>query len=194
MMILEGLVTTLNDDKSVNLSPMGAFVPSDVSEILLKPFPGSRTLENLQRERHGVFHVTDDVLLLARAAIGTVSDAPTQPAAKTPGARLTDCCRWFEFEVTEVHNLEPRIEIRTSIVHEGEGRPFFGLNRAKHAVVEAAILATRVQFLSHESIQDELRRLAPLVEKTGGDSERTAFDLVRQTIERKIESQAVQAP
>ena len=37
-------------------------------------------------------------------------------------------------------------------VAEGRRRDFFGLNRAKHAVVEAAILATRVPLLPLEAI------------------------------------------
>ena len=60
-------------------------------------------------------------------------------------------------------------------------REFFGFNRAKHAVVEAAILATRTAFLPREQIMAEYERLAVLVEKTGGERETEAFAFLRLT-------------
>jgi len=53
------------------------------------------------------------------------------------------------------------------------------LNRAKHAVVEAAILATCTAFVPPDEIEGECRVLAFLVEKTGGPQEHAAFDLLR---------------
>jgi hypothetical protein len=61
----------------------------------------------------------------------------------------------------------------------GRLRDFFGFNRAKHAVVEAAILATRTQILPAAEIEAEYRRLAVLVDKTGGEQEHTAFAFLR---------------
>jgi len=49
-------------------------------------------------------------------------------------------------------------------------------------VVEAAILASRVQFLPKEQILAELERLEEPVEKTGGPEEREAFDLLRRFV------------
>ena len=40
-----------------------------------------------------------------------------------------------------------RVNIEAEVVHIGRTRDFFGFNRAKHAVVEAAILATRLHLL-----------------------------------------------
>jgi hypothetical protein len=62
------------------------------------------------------------------------------------------------------------------VVHQGRLRDFFGFNRAKHAVVEAAILATRTDFLPLEDIEAEYRKLAVIVDKTGGPQEHEAFD------------------
>ena len=80
-MILEGIVTTHNDDGSVNVAPMGPIVDETMAWLRLRPFQTSVTFHNLRRQRSGVFHVTDDVLLLARAAIGRLDSAPpSQPA------------------------------------------------------------------------------------------------------------------
>jgi hypothetical protein len=54
-----------------------------------------------------------------------------------------------------------------------------GFNRARHAIVEAAILATRLQFLPPDEVAREFDRLAVMVEKTGDAPEREAMALLR---------------
>ncbi|MAR13923.1 MAG: hypothetical protein CL681_28610, partial [Blastopirellula sp.] len=68
-------------------------------------------------------------------------------------------------------------------VEQGRGRDFFGFNRAKHAVLEAAIFATRVDFLPEREIRAEWERLQIIVDKTAGDQERRAFEFLTQFIE-----------
>ena len=73
------------------------------------------------------------------------------------------------------------------IVHSGVQRPFFGFNRAKHAVIEAAILATRTHLLSADEIQEQIGRLVPLIDKTAGDQEQAAFAFLRETIQHRTD-------
>jgi hypothetical protein len=176
--ILEGLVTTLSPEGALNVAPMGPMVEPDWRRFVLRPYTTSTTYRNLKAHGEGVLHVTDDVLLLARTAIGLPADARTRPAAFVRGQILLDACRYYEFRVTELHDREERTTIRIETVAEGRLRDFFGLNRAKHAVVEAAILATRTEFLPLDEILADFRKLAVLVEKTGGDAERSAFALL----------------
>jgi hypothetical protein len=61
-------------------------------------------------------------------------------------------------------------------------REFWGFNRAKHAVIEAAILATRLDFLPAAEIANQFARLQSVVEKTGGSQEHSAFDLLSQFV------------
>jgi hypothetical protein len=76
--------------------------------------------------------------------------------------------------------------VQTDVVAEGRLRDFFGLNRAKHVVVEAAILATRVVWLPPEEIRESLRRLAVLVEKTGGAAEHRAFAMLNDYVNEML--------
>lgn len=175
-MILEGIVTTLHADQSPNVSPMGPIVDPNMNEIVLRPFPSSRTYRNLQRHGAGVFHVTDDVELLARAAVNQLDPLPpTRPAPGIRGVILSDACRWYAFRVEQLRLQESRARIVCRVVQRGRQRDFVGFNRAKHAVLEAAILATRLDLLPAEQIEEQLRRLAPLVEKTAGPQEQRAF-------------------
>jgi hypothetical protein len=157
--------------------------------FLLRPFPTSRTYRNLKGHGEGVLHVTDDVLLLARAALGPVEPLPALlPATRVRGVILEDACRYYEFRVCSLDDSEQRVRIEAEVVHAGRLRDFFGFNRAKHAVVEAAILATRTDFLPLDEIEEEYRKLAVLVDKTGGSREQEAFALLREHIARVARS------
>lgn len=178
-MISEGIVTTLSADGTVNISPMGPEVDPAIDSLVLRPYQSSTTYQNLKRTGQGVFHVTDDVELLARAAVGTPDPLPAmEPAREVEGRILTGACRWYAFRVRTLDDVHERTEIVCNVVARGRLRDFFGFNRAKHAVVEAAILATRTEFLPAEEIRSQFERLKVLVEKTGGPAEHRAFDFL----------------
>ncbi|HUG67516.1 MAG TPA: DUF447 domain-containing protein [Pirellulaceae bacterium] len=184
-MILEGIVTTLNADRSPNISPMGPEVDTPLTRFVLKPYKTSRTYQNLKRGGEGVFHVTDDVELIARAAINRFDELPaTFPATAVDGFVLADSCRWYAFRVANLNDREDRTRIECEVIDEGRIRDFFGFNRAKHAVLEAAILATRTRFLSQSAVSEELARLQVIVKKTAGEQERRAFGMLVDHVER----------
>lgn len=183
-MILEGIVTTTNNDETTNISPMGPVVDRDLTQLRLRPYQTSTTYANLKRVGEGVFHVTDDVELLARSAVGVIDPLPDlQPAESVRGQILCDCCRWYAFRVREIDDRQPRTEIDCEIVDQGRLRDFFGFNRAKHAVVEAAILATRVDLLPQQEILEQVAQLSLIVDKTAGDQEQRAFEFLREHIQ-----------
>lgn len=181
-MILEGIVTTLDREGTLNIAPMGPKVDREMKRFVLRPFRTSTTYRNLRETGEGVLHVTDDVLLLARTAIGDPVAVETHPAEVVRGRILADTCRFYEFRVADLDDRDERTTIVAETVAEGRRRDFFGLNRGKHAVVEAAILATRTDFLPLEEILADYRELGVLVEKTGGDLEREAFALLSRYV------------
>ena len=112
-------------------------------------------------------NLTDDVRVFARAAISN-PQYPTVPAAVVRGVVLADCCSWREVEVRSIDSTPPRSRIETAVVHRGMRREFIGFNRARHAVLEAAIYATRLHLLPRAFIDSELARLQVIVDKTAG--------------------------
>ena len=93
-MILEGIVTSQNELGELNIAPMGPQVDQGMTQLVLRPFQTSRTFSNLKETRCGIFHVVDDVLLLAKTAIGTLQEIPeTFPAEKVSGRVLASACR-----------------------------------------------------------------------------------------------------
>lgn len=175
-MIVEGLVTTTDSAGGPHLAPMGPTVDAAFTTLLLRPFPTSNTYQNLLRHGEGVFHVTDDARLIALAAVGAVPELPATVAAEAVrGFVLADCCRAFEFVVRKVDASGERVHLEADIVKAHRVRDFLGFNRAKHAVIEAAILATRFHLLPAAEIDAEFRKLRVIVEKTGEDAEREAM-------------------
>lgn len=178
-MILEGIVSTVARNGSPHAAPMGPRMPAGPrwESFILRPFTSSTTWENLCLAPRGVLHVTDDPLTLARAALG-FPVGPWERAKGIDGWRLADACRWLEFEIVDREIDGPRGRMTARVVADEAGRPFFGFNRASHAVLEAAILATRLHLLPRAEIIAELDRLRPLVEKTGGEGHHEAFSLL----------------
>ena len=184
-MILEGLVTTTDPTGALHLAAMGPQLDEAerqaglITRLVFRPFPTSRTAGNLLHRRAGVFHVTDDVLLLAMVVGGRLATPPAaRLAAGVPGFVLQDACRAWEFEIDSVDDSGQRLVLGARVVAEHAGRPFLGFNRAAHAVVEAAILVTRLHLLEPADLRRQFAALAVLVERTGGYREREAFDLL----------------
>ena len=174
-MIIESLVTTMDAAGRVNLAPMGVEWGDD--RIVLKPFLDTATYRNVSASRTAVVNLVDDVRIFARAAISNPV-YPTVTAAVVQGVRLADCCSWREVEVRSIDSTPPRSRIDTTVVHRGVQREFIGFNRARHAVLEAAIYATRLHLLPREFIASELDRLQVIVDKTAGPEEQEAMALL----------------
>jgi uncharacterized protein len=174
-MIVESIVTTVAPDGTVNCAPMG--VEWGDEQIVLKPFLDTATYRNVSASRTAVVNLVDDVRIFARAAISNPV-YPTVTAAVVQGVRLADCCSWREVEVRSIDSTPPRSRIDTTVVHRGVQREFIGFNRARHAVLEAAIYATRLHLLPREFIASEFDRLRVIVDKTAGPDEQEAMALL----------------
>ena len=157
-MVIETVVTTLGETGRAALcrhgSSSGARGPSSSGPTRTRgPFDICRS------RRDAVVNVTDDVLLFAKSAL-THEHLDCEPARQVRGAILRGACHWHEVQVTAivVPPAAPggrRADVLTRVVGVGTGRPFAGLCRAKHAVVEASILASRLRFLPLADIVGE---------------------------------------
>jgi uncharacterized protein len=178
-LIVETIVTTVAEDGTVNCAPMG--VEWSDEAIVLKPFLDTATYRNVAATRSAVVNLTDDVRIFARAAISN-PQYPTIPAVVVRGVVLADCCSWREIEVRSIDPTPPRSRIETAVVHRGSRREFIGFNRARHAVLEAAIYVTRLHLLSRAFIESELARLQVIVDKTAGPHELEAMALLTEHV------------
>lgn len=178
-MIIETIVTTVDASGSINFAPMG--VEWGDETIVLKPFLETTTFRNLNATGVAVVNLTDDAMLFAQGAISS-PQFPSLAATVVKGAVLEAACSWRELRVVTIDATPPRSRIEARVVHRGTRREFIGFNRARHAVLEAAILATRTHLLPAEQIREEYARLQVVVDKTAGPREREAMDLLTQYV------------
>jgi hypothetical protein len=178
-MIIECIVTSMAASGTVNFAPMG--VEWGESTIVLKPFLETTTFRNVSATRAAVVNITDDVMLFAQAAISS-PQFPWTPASVVRGAVLDAACSWRELEVVAIDDTPPRSRIEARVVHRGQRREFIGFNRARLAVLEAAILATRTHLLPAEQIRADYERLQVIVDKTAGPREREAMALLTEYV------------
>lgn len=190
-MIVEGLLTTIGDEGQVNVAPMGPVVDGRLTHFVLRPFQPSTTFANLKRSRRAVFHITDDACLIARAAIGRIpTNLPMERLPDFDGYRLTQACRWYALEVDEIDDAQPRTTMPCRVVSQGFMREFIGFHRARHGLIEAAILATRVHLLKPSDIRRHWDILRTMVEKTGDAEHLEAFEQLEAYIRSSITSHA----
>jgi hypothetical protein len=185
--LIETVVTTTASDGQVNCAAMG--VRWGEEELVFWPFDATRTLRNLRFRGEAVVHVTEDVLLFVQAALDHPRPA-MRAAAVVAGSVIEEASAWREVVVTEIApsgDGMARSRVRATVVAAGTGTSASastppGLCRARHAAVEASILASRMRWLGSERVGAELTRLQELVDKTAGPRERAAMAYVRRYV------------
>jgi hypothetical protein len=184
--LIETVVTTTGPDGVVNCAAMG--VRWGEEELVFWPFEATRTLQNLRFRGEAVVHLTDDALLFVEAALGHPRPA-MRAASVIAGSVIEEASSWREVVVTEItpgDEVVARSRVRARVVATGTGtRQQLGLCRARHAAVEASILASRLRWLGSERVWTELARLQELVDKTAGPRERAAMAYVRRYVAQR---------
>jgi len=197
-MVIEGVLTTENSDGSMHVSPIGPHVNLELSSWTLKPFQSSTTFANLRESSRAIFHVVDDPLLMAAAVLGlcnrtTLSAGIPEDLTAEQFSELTAAqfhqefgwvlalsCRWIALNIDQWDVSTPRAIADCSQRHTEERRPFWGWNRARHSILELAILASRLHMLDRSVIKEELNRHKIIVEKTAGPREIAAWELLNR--------------
>ncbi|MEM9827043.1 MAG: DUF447 domain-containing protein [Planctomycetota bacterium] len=194
-MIIETLAITSDASGTPNLAPLGPVFPDRCFELgaapehlTLRPYEGSTTLANLRQRPVAVLHFSTDADLFARTAIGKIS--PQELAQLTCPwedglMRLKNCERVFRVEVSEIRSDGPRFEASGTVTSHQCIDPPTGFCRGFAAVIEAAVMATRLQFLDAQFVDDEMRRLGIIVEKTAGDRSRSAFERLKRFVRQR---------
>ena len=171
--IRESIVTTLNADGSAHTAPLGVIV--EAPHLVIAPFHPSTTLDNLRRHAFACVNYTTDMRVFAGCVSRRQRVWPVLPAERVAGWRLAAALAHSEVEVADVIEDPQRPRFRCREVHVATHAPFLGLNRAQAAVLEAAILLSRLHMLPRAKIELELGYLAIGVAKTAGPAELEAW-------------------
>lgn len=171
-MIHEAVITTLRADGAAHITPLG-YREMD-GQILLAPFVPSQTLENLRRHPEAVLNFTTDVRVMAGALTGR-RDWPVVAATRVAVPRLAGALAHTELRVVRLEDDPQRPRFWCEPVHSATHAPFRGFNRAQSAVLELAILVSRLDWLPPEEVSESMAGLARAIEKTAGPAEQEAW-------------------
>ena len=179
-MIRESIVTSQNPNGEFHIAPMGIHERNGL--LVLAPFKPSITLENVMASRCAVINYTDDVRVFAGCITGR-KDWPVKKANEVNCVRLSDCLAHTEVEVVEIEedDIRPRLLCRQVI--EQMHAPFHGFNRAQAAVLELAILVSRLDRLPGEKIERDIAYLKIAIEKTASFREQEAWNWLMAAVE-----------
>jgi hypothetical protein len=178
-LIRETIVITTGRDGRAHIAPLGLIAEGD--DWIIAPFRPSATLDNLEAVPFATASHTDDVRVFAGCLTGR-RDWPTVDADVVPVQRLADVLTHMELAVTEVTADPRRPRFRCRVVRTIQHAAFEGFNRAQAAVIEAAILISRLNMLPRERIERELAILQSAVEKTAGPVELEAWAWLKDKV------------
>jgi hypothetical protein len=182
--IFETVVTTCSQAGRVHVAPMG--VRYDGEHVLLKPFRPSATLENVLTTRLAVLNLVDDVRVFAGCVTGRrewpVVDL--EPALPWRAARLACALGHVLLRLDECDDDPERPTLRLRRSAEETHAPWRGFNRAQAAVIEGAVLVSRLRMLAREKVETEMRYLQIAIDKTAGAVEREAWGWLREAAAR----------
>jgi uncharacterized protein len=190
-MIVECILSTMNSAGEPNFAPMG-LVWGD-QEITIRPFLQTSTYRNLLATGYGVASLTDDVQAFIKA--GLLRETLPHFAAKAvPGVVYQGACSWRELQVIAAKDDGLRADVHCRVLESGWLRDFIGFCRARNAVIEAAIVATRLQFYDPKWILERLSDFAEIVQKTGDAPEELAFQEISAYIRRWLHANDLYPP
>ncbi len=190
-LIIETIVTTTDAAGVPHVAPLGLIEDGD--GWMIAPFRPSRTLDNLTAVPFATASHTDDVRVFAGSLTGR-RDWPVVAADRIKGARLAGALTHWELAADRITEDATRPRFHCRIVHVVTHKPFAGFNRAQAAVIECAVLVSRLKMLPAEKVEAELKYLDIAIAKTAGEREQIAWGWLMERIETWRQSLPGQSP
>jgi hypothetical protein len=184
-LIYETVVTTVSPAGVVHVAPMGARYVGDL--VLLMPFRPSTTLSNIETTGRAVLNLITDVRVFAGCVTGRkqwptvelppLGNDPADGAARSDPADQRLACSLGHVQLRLVEQIDdaqrPLLRLRRAAA--AQDGIFQGMNRAQAAVVEAAVLVSRLHMLPRAKLESEWAWLQIAIDKTAGPSELEAW-------------------
>ena len=179
-MIFETIITSINAEGAPHVTPFG--VRYEGEHILISPFKPSTTLTNILASKQAVMNITDDVRVFAAALTNRQAWALLK-TNKINGFRLADCLQHVELALIEVRDDAIRPQLVMQKIYAENHKPFNGFNRAQAAVIELAVLVSRLHMLPQDKIRAEMQYLQIAINKTAGENEWLAWSWLVEKVD-----------
>ena len=183
--IYEIVISTVAPDGTPHVAPMGVrYRRTEAgSDVILMPFKPSTTLANIVADGHAVLNIVTDTRVFAGSVTGRRT-WPLQPAERIAGVRLACALNHVELALAELQDDPQRPVLRMARVFEANHAPYVGFNRAQAAVIEGAVLVSRLHMLPATKVDTEMNYLQIAIDKTAGLEEREAWGWLTEAVAR----------
>jgi len=188
-MIYETIITTVDAADNVHVAPFGIQKRQDL--VVISPYRPSTTLDNILSTQTAVMNLTDDVRVFA-GAVTRINTVELAKATQVAGYRLKNTLAHQELLLQEVVEDATRPQLLMRVVHQETHQAFAGFNRAQAAVIELAVLATRLNRLPREKVLTERQYLQIAIDKTAGERELEAWQWLVDKIDNFYAEQSGQ--
>jgi len=189
--IYEVVITTVSAAGVPHVAPMGVrYVQRDGQlQVVLMPFKPSTTLDNIVASGCAVLNVVTDTRVFAGCVSGRKA-WPVLPAQQVSGVRLACADRHIELRLATQTDDVQRPVLHLACVFEAQHAPFAGFNRAQAAVLEGAVLVSRLRMLPPQKVASEMAYLQIAIDKTASAAEHEAWGWLQEAVARHQAAQA----
>ena len=204
--IYETVITTQDAAGRAHVAPMGVrYRPlADGSPgVVLMPFKPSTTHDNIVATGNAVLNIISDTRVFATCVTGRRDAAVLQLLPLAPqspslpafaGQRLACALRHLPLRLAMRQDNPQRPLLHLAVLAQVEHAPFIGLNRAQAAVVEGAVLVSRLHLLPADKISREMDYLQIAIDKTAAAEELQAWGWLRAAVVAHLQSSSASQP
>ncbi len=178
-MILETIVSTINDEGKVNFAPFG--IKKDDSFLLISPYIPSTTLLNLEETMQATVNYVNDSSFFVNCILKK-KNFKKKKCLKINGYYLAESEAHDEVIVDSIIKDNVRPTFKCKVIRKAYHKRYEGFNRADGAIIEACILASRVKILKKKMILESLNNLENSVIKTAGNFQKKSWSLIKKFI------------
>jgi len=187
-MIFETIIVSTDIDGVPHVTPFG--IKYEGNLVIISPFKPSKTLSNILATQSATMNLTDDVRVFA-GALTKRQSWTLLAASKIKGLRLENCLAHTELTLLEVREDVERPQLLMRQIETQRHAGFKGFNRAQAAVIELAVLTSRLHLLPPEKIHAELTYLQIAIDKTSGEHELEAWGWLMEKINQYYKENSV---
>ena len=183
--IFETVVTTCSPAGVAHVAPMGVRYVDD--RVVLKPFRPSTTLDNILASGMAVLNLLTDVRVFAGCVTGRRAwpTLDVHLAGEPRAVRLAAALEHVVLRLDSQDDDSQRPTLRLARLRGERHGAYPGFNRAQAAVIEGAVLVSRLHLLPRAKIESEMAYLQIAIDKTAGPSEHEAWGWLLEAVARE---------
>lgn len=192
-LLYETIVTTRNPDGTPNAAPIGVVCKKE-DEVVLYLFKGSKTFDNVKREKSFYVNILKDPLIFTQSTIGNLDN--TEFKSHEDGFSIKKAEAFFQAEVSHAKEVQRKDHQGTStqMVIQAKVQEIVKikehvepLNRAIYGIIGALIYLSRMDIVSEDEKKanlENINEISRVVNKVGGENHKKAMKMILDSINK----------